>query len=336
MKLTVSTAEREYDIILEAGAIKKIEKYINTARKALIVTDTGVPENYSSAVAEKFDSSVIVRLPQGEKSKNIENFQLLLEKMLDASFNRKDCVVAVGGGVVGDISGFAASCYMRGIDFYNIPTTLLSQVDSSIGGKTAVDFKGVKNIIGSFYQPSAVIVDFDTLKTLDKRQLHAGLAESIKMAATCDAQLFEFIEKSGDIMADLPEIIKRSLEIKRDVVQKDPKEKGLRRILNFGHTLGHAVESYMNGKLLHGECVALGMLPMCSEEVRERLKALLYKYELPSNFSADATELERFVKHDKKAEKDSIAIVFVDKVGSWQIKDASPDDILKMYGSVFN
>lgn len=162
-----------------------------------------------------------------------------------------------------------------GVDFYNIPTTLLSQLDSSIGGKTAIDFEGVKNVVGSFYQPAKVIIDLDTLKTLDDRQLHAGLVEGIKMALTSNGKLFEFIEQSDDLQRDLLCIVQSSLIIKRDVVEKDPKEQGLRKVLNFGHTLGHAIESAQGGKLLHGECVGIGMLPMCSQKCDKDLSKCL-------------------------------------------------------------
>ena len=229
---------------------------------------------------------------------------------------------------MGDLSGFAASCYMRGIDFYNIPTTLLAQVDSSVGGKTAVNFGGVKNIVGAFYQPKKVIIDPETLKTLERRQLMAGLAEAIKMAATSSAELFEIIENSEDLDADLPEIIRRSLCIKRDVVEQDPKENGLRRILNFGHTVGHAVEGFNKGKLLHGECVALGMPPMCGGEALERVTKVLKKYGLPTEIEQSADELMPYLKHDKKMTADLVKVVLVDKIGQFRICDMRPEDIL--------
>jgi 3-dehydroquinate synthase len=179
-------------------------------------------------------------IPQGEKNKNFETYKFLLEVLSENEFTRNDCIVAVGGGVVGDISGFTASTYMRGIDFYNIPTTLLSQVDSSIGGKTAIDFYGYKNTVGAFYQPKAVVIDPDVLKTLPKRQLNNGLCESIKMAATSDKELFNLI-KNGGAYDNIETVIEKSLKIKKAVVENDEKEVGLRRVLNFGHTVGHAV-----------------------------------------------------------------------------------------------
>ena len=317
-----------YDIVLERGSLKKAGQLLELDRRVLVVTDEGVPPEYAGCVASRCREAIVVTVPRGEGSKSFEQLERLLSAMLEASFTRGDCVVAVGGGVVGDLSGFAASCYMRGIDFYNIPTTLLSQVDSSVGGKTAVNFGGVKNIVGAFYQPKKVIIDPETLKTLERRQLMAGLAEAIKMAATSSAELFELIEKSEDLDADLPEIIRRSLCIKRDVVEQDPKENGLRRILNFGHTVGHAVEGFNKGKLLHGECVALGMPPMCSGEALERVTKVLKKYGLPTEIEQSADELMPYLKHDKKMTADLVKVVLVDKIGQFRICDMRPEDIL--------
>ena len=317
-----------YDIVLERGSLKKAGQLLELDRRVLVVTDEGVPQEYAGCVASQCREAIVVTVPRGEGSKSFEQLERLLSAMLEASFTRGDCVVAVGGGVVGDLSGFAASCYMRGIDFYNIPTTLLAQVDSSVGGKTAVNFGGVKNIVGAFYQPKKVIIDPETLKTLERRQLMAGLAEAIKMAATSSAELFEIIEKSEDLDADLPEIIRRSLCIKRDVVEQDPKENGLRRILNFGHTVGHAVEGFNKGKLLHGECVALGMPPMCSGEALERVTKVLKKYGLPTEIEQSADELMPYLKHDKKMTADLVKVVLVDKIGQFRICDMRPEDIL--------
>lgn len=328
MIVPVKTDTWNYDIVLEPGAIKNAGELLNLNRRVLVVTDSGVPAQYAETVAAQCSEAVIVTIPQGEHSKCFDEFRHLLSEMLDKSFTRGDCVVAVGGGVVGDLSGFAASCYMRGVDFYNIPTTLLSQVDSSIGGKTAIDFGGVKNIVGAFYQPKKVIIDPEVLETLSRRQLMAGLAEAIKMAATNDAELFELIENSADLTADLPQIIYRALMIKKSVVEQDPRETGLRKVLNFGHTIGHAVESFSAGKLLHGECVALGMIPMSGDNAAARIKSVLEKYGLPSKIGQSAEELMPFLKHDKKMASDGIAAVIVDEIGSFRLCRMSADEIL--------
>ncbi|UKI15225.1 MAG: 3-dehydroquinate synthase [Clostridiales bacterium] len=288
-----------------------------------------MPETYAEKVARKCGTPVVVTLKHGEESKNFDNFKHILSVMLENSFSRKDCVVAVGGGVVGDIGGFAASCYMRGVDFFiTCRQPFLSMVDSSIGGKTAIDFMGVKNVVGSFYQPKAVVVDPCVLSTLDDRQLYAGLAESIKMAATSDASLFEFIE-NADVKRDVKEIIERSILIKKSRRGKGrKKEEGLRKVLNFGHTVGHAIESAEQGKLLHGECVATGMLYACSDGVKTRLENLMTKFGLPVRTEKTAAQLLPYITHDKKASGGKISTVYVDEIGSFKFIDRTAEEIL--------
>ena len=296
MIIPVKTAAGGYDIILERGAHRRADRYLRLDRKALVVTDDGVPPEYAKTVAKACKAPFIVTLPQGEKTKSLDSYKLLLSEMVKNDFTRSDCVVAVGGGVVGDLAGFVAASYMRGVDFYNIPTTVLSQVDSSIGGKVAVDFYGYKNIVGAFYPPKAVIIDPDMLKTLPDRQISNGLAEAVKMSLT-------------------------SLKIKRYVVEKDEKEGGLRKILNFGHTLAHAIESEnAMEKLYHGECVALGMIPMCSDTVRPRLISVLEKLNLPTKTETDAEAVINAMKHDKKMSGDKITVIFVPEVGSYEMR----------------
>lgn len=329
MIIPVKTDSFGYDIVIGQSILKSLTEYLNLDRKVLIVTDSGVPAEYAKTVADLCKIPVLLTLPEGEKSKNINEFQNILSTMLDSEFTRKDCVIAVGGGVVGDISGFVASCYMRGIDFYNIPTTLLSQVDSSIGGKTAIDFGGIKNSVGAFYQPKKVIIDTDVLKTLDSRQLFSGLTEAIKMAATSDEKLFSLIENSEDIWRDLPKIIESAILIKKDVVEKDPKENGLRRVLNFGHTIGHAIEALEKGTLLHGECVALGMLPFCSKDAKIRILKVLKKYSLPTEI-AHHDELIPYIKHDKKLTENGIVTVFVNRIGNFEFRKMSAEEIIDL------
>ena len=320
MKLTVKTSMGDYNIVIERRSINSLSEYCNTDKKALIVTDSGVPFEYAKAVSEQFKNNIIKVIPQGEKSKSFETYKELLEVLNENAFTRADCIVAVGGGVVGDLSGFTAATYMRGVDFYNIPTTLLSQVDSSIGGKTAIDFGGYKNTVGAFYQPKAVIIDPDVLKTLSKRQFNNGLAESIKMAATSDKALFEMFENNNaeDI---IDTVIERSLKIKKAVVEEDEKELGLRKVLNFGHTAGHAIETAAGlSDYLHGECVSMGMLAFSSHSVREKLINVLTKYNLPVKFDFPADEILSALRHDKKAKGDGVNVVFVNEIGSFEFK----------------
>ncbi len=335
MIINVKTSSGEYDIVLKRGALENAGKLLNLNRKALIVTDDGVPEIYAKTVAEQCKKPVVVTIPQGEASKQTDNWAELLKAMVENNFTRTDCVVAVGGGVVGDLSGFAAATFMRGIDFYNIPTTVLSQVDSSIGGKTAVDFMGYKNLVGAFYPPKKVIIDPETLKTLPQRQISNGLCESVKMAMTSDKELFRIFEENEITDEILDDIIYRSLLIKKSVVEADEREGGLRKILNFGHTLAHAVESINQmEKYYHGECVAIGMLPMCSDNVKRRLLSVLKKLNLPTALDENADELISACKHDKKAFGDNITVVTVEQIGEFKMKNLSFGEFSELVRSV--
>lgn len=332
MIIPVKMKDADYDIVLERGALKKVGEYINIKdNKALIVTDSGVPEEYAKAVATSFKNSFIHVFPEGEGSKNFDTYQGILKSLLENGFNRKDAVIAVGGGVTGDMAGFAAATYMRGIDFYNIPTTLLSQVDSSIGGKTGIDFCSVKNIVGAFYQPKKVIIDPDVLNTLPDRQIANGLAESIKMGITGDKELFG-ICKDKNYKDKIEEIIRRSLLVKRSVVEEDEKEAGLRRVLNFGHTLGHAIESAVGlGTLYHGECVALGMLPMCGGNIREAVRAALENVGLPTSFDYDKSAAYEALTHDKKSGSQStVTVVKSDEIGSFTFETVPTEELKEL------
>ncbi len=336
MNINVKTLVGSYDIVLERGLLLKAGEFLNLNRKVLIVTDDGVPEAYSKSVANQCKQSFVVTLKQGEASKQTDSWLLLLKTMAENNFTRSDCVVAVGGGVVGDLSGFAAASYMRGIDFYNIPTTVLSQVDSSIGGKTAVDFMGFKNLVGAFYPPKKVLIDFYTIKTLPERQVSNGLCEALKMAVTFDKELFEVFE-TKDVFSDeiMEYIIYRSLLIKKRVVEEDEKESGLRKVLNFGHTIAHAIESINDmEKYYHGECVAIGMLPMCSEEVRGKLFCVLKKLSLPTELLENADDIIEACRHDKKASGDNITVVTTEKIGEFKMKEISFLEFSQMIRSV--
>ena len=328
MTIHMNLVPDSYDILVERGILAEAKEYLNLNRRVLIVTDTGVPARYAQVLAAQCMEAVICTVEMGEGSKSLETFGTLLQTMLEKGFSRKDCVVAVGGGVVGDLSGFAASAYMRGIDFYNIPTTLLSQIDSSIGGKTAINFGGVKNIVGAFYQPKRVLIDPDLLKTLPERQIANGLAEAVKMALTSDKTLFELFEQE-DIDRNLEQIIIRSLIIKKNVVEQDEKETGLRKILNFGHTVGHGIESSMED-LYHGECVALGMLPMCGEAIRPRVMAVLKKCGLYRQLHYDWDKITQAAFHDKKADGSQVTVTLVEEPGSFEMRTMNCLEVMEL------
>ncbi len=319
MIIPLMLEKNSYDIVIERGCLKKAGEHLSLNRKVLIVTDDGVPSEYARTLASFCAQPYIVTLPQGEKTKCFASYMELCEKMISLGFTRTDCVVAVGGGVMGDLAGFVAATYMRGVDFYNIPTTLLSQVDSSVGGKTAIDVGDVKNIVGAFKQPKKVLIDPDLLATLPKRHISNGLAESVKMALTCDKELFELIE-SGVNDQNLQEIIVKSIIIKKNIVEQDEKESSLRRVLNFGHTVGHGIETAMSLTLLHGECVALGMLPMCDACVRERLVPVLEKLSLPTTAEFDKENVIEAIRHDKKLAGEYINAVWVNEIGSFEFR----------------
>lgn len=329
MIIPVNTSNGSYDIVLERGALLKAGEYLKLDRRALIVTDDGVPSIYAQTVAKQCKEAFVVTLPQGEKTKCFESYKELLSKMVGFGFTRSDCVIAVGGGVIGDLSGFVASSYMRGVDFYNIPTTLLSQVDSSIGGKVAIDFCGYKNIVGAFYQPKKVIIDFEVLSTLSPRQFSNGLAEALKMSVTSDKNLFCLL-KNQDVKENIEKIIEASLLIKKSVVENDEKEAGLRKILNFGHTVAHGIESDAGlSDWYHGECVAVGMLPMCSSEVREELLPVLEKLNLPTKIPYNADNVINAMRHDKKASADTITVITVEKIGEYKMEKLPLEDLAK-------
>ena len=337
MIIPVGLDKDSYNIVIERGALKRAAEIFDLDRKVMIVTDSQVPVEHYCGLASACKVSVAGIFQEGEASKTPQNFLNICNKMLKEGFSRRDCVVAVGGGVAGDMAGFAAACYMRGIDFYNVPTTLLSQVDSSVGGKTAVDLNGVKNIIGAFHQPRGVIIDPDVLKTLSHRQFACGAAEIIKIAACMAPELFERIESCGIAgNPDIDEIIAAAVALKVRVVEEDEREKGLRKVLNFGHTLGHGIEAVTG--LYHGECVALGMLPMCSGAVRERIQEVLKRENLPVGFFEKAPEPVKVIEaamHDKKAEGESIVTVRLDNIGSFRFEAASEEQLTRDYLEVF-
>lgn len=328
MKLHIDLKENGYDIIMEHGVLHHVSDHIDLNRKVMIITDSGVPAAYASIVAQQCKESHIHIVEQGEDSKSFPVFEELCKELLHHKFSRKDCVIALGGGVVGDLSGYVAASYMRGIDFIQIPTTTLSQIDSSIGGKVAINLDEVKNIIGAFYQPKIVIIDPDTLKTLPRRQYINGLIEAIKAGLIYDASLFELFEH-GDIDKDLDTIIYRALCVKKDVVEKDEKEQNLRKILNFGHTIGHAIESYYHlSDYLHGECVAMGMLYFIDDEpLKQRVLALYERLGIVSNAPYDTETVYETLCSDKKAGNGSVTIVRVKEAGKAELVETPLNDV---------
>ena len=325
MKITMNLGTRSYDIILKRGGLSNLHQFTDlTHRRVFVLTDSGVPAQYARTVADQCENGTVYTIPQGEGSKCLKVYGQVLTAMLEFGMDRKDLLVAVGGGVVGDLGGFCAASYMRGIDFVNCPTTTLSQIDSSIGGKTAIDLGSAKNIVGAFWQPQVVLVDPDTLTTLPRRQYINGLAEAVKAGLIADPELFDVFEH-GDVDKDIETIIYRSLLVKKKIVEQDERESGARKALNFGHTIGHGIEAVKgvrgrrtNG-LYHGECVALGMLPMIEDRsLQKRTRAVLRKLGLPVRTGVDKHKVLEYMRHDKKSGGKSITVIRVPGLGCWR------------------
>ena len=323
-KLTMNLGERSYDIILKNGALENLYQFARLDRRVAVVTDAGVPAEYAQRVADQCRDAKIITVPQGEASKSMKILESVLRQMLEFNMGRGDLVIAVGGGVVGDLAGFAASIYMRGIDFINCPTTTLSQIDSSIGGKTAIDLGETKNIVGAFWQPKVVLVDFDALATLPRRHFVNGLAEASKAGLIADPELFALFECEHP-EENIERIIYRSLRVKKNVVENDEHEQGQRACLNFGHTIGHGIEAVKgvrgrrtNG-LFHGECVALGMLPMIEDKsLVRRTRAIYRTLGLPTRTGVDNNKVLSYMQHDKKSAGSTITVIKVPGLGCWR------------------
>ena len=330
-EIKVELGERSYPVYIGRALIADVGKYFNLSRRVFVLTDSGVPAAYAEAVATAAKEAKIHTVNEGEGAKSPEVLTEVLSAMLEFNMTRGDCLVAVGGGVVGDLGGFAAACYMRGIDFYNVPTTLLSEIDSSVGGKTAINLGGVKNVVGAFHQPKAVLIDPDTLKSLPKRHISNGMAEAIKMAMTSDSELFGILEKEELDERLIDTVIERSVRTKARIVELDEREGGIRKILNFGHTFGHAIESAENmGNMLHGECVAMGCCIAVSDEIRRRVIPVFEKFNLPVMYEGDLKAALSYTEHDKKSDGKYLSVIFVEKIGETKILKMSKAGFFSM------
>jgi len=346
----VDTGHQRYDILIGSGLLDAAETWqgLPRAAMALIVSNTAVAPRYAarlrSALAPHYGSVSVLELPDGEQFKDWPTLNLIFDRLLGDGADRQTVLFALGGGVVGDITGFAAACYMRGVPFVQVPTTLLAQVDSSVGGKTAINHPAGKNMIGAFYQPQRVVCDLDTLRTLPLRELRAGLAEVIKYGPIADAGFLDWIEAHlDDLLARdagaLGHAVRRSCEIKAWVVGQDERESGLRAILNFGHTFGHAIESGLGyGHWLHGEAVACGMvmaadlsarLDLVPADFAVRLKQLIQRAGLPVRGPAlGADRYLELMRVDKKAQGGEIRFVLIEAPGRAVLR-AAPDALVR-------
>jgi len=333
---TINLKERSYPICITTNFddLGKTVLSLRTGKKILVVTDENVDRFHSEECIKRLEESGFevfkhVLVP-GEEYKTLDAVYEIYKKLVEYKLDRNSSLVALGGGVVGDISGFAAATYMRGIHFIQIPTTMLSQADSSVGGKTGVDFDGHKNAIGAFYQPRLVFMNINTIKTLPKREVSAGLAEVVKHGLIMDAEYCEYLsDNAGKIFAFdenvLQYLAKRNVSIKGQVVEQDEKENDLRAVLNLGHTIGHAVETAMDFKLLHGECVSIGIvgafklshrMEVLPESIVEQVKALLVKLELPVSLPGmDVDRVFQQIFYDKKVKDNKLKFVLPRRIG---------------------
>ena len=348
--LRVNLPGREYDIVSEPGILDKAGQLLRPILRgqlAAIVTDSNVEPLYASRLARSLHLAgfhvAVLEIPAGEKSKCPEVLSEVWEQLMDVGLTRTDAVIALGGGVVGDLAGFAAASILRGVDFVQVPTTLLAQVDSSVGGKVAIDLQAGKNLAGAFYQPKMVIMDPDCLKTLPDRVFSDGMAEVIKYGCIWDAALLEKIDALGSrekIMTHIEDILLACCDIKRQVVEQDELDTGLRMLLNFGHTLGHVYEKAYNYETYtHGEAVAAGMVaatqlgqhlgitPAGTDRV---IADVLTKYNLPLKIKAGEDDYRETLVKDKKSQGKTVSLVVLEEIGKARPEKLQQADLLKL------
>lgn len=343
INVKIKEKSKQYTIIIGSSITDLIKKFIaeeHKDKRVVIITDDQIKEICKPVLSSlKLINPCLISVPAGEQSKTRETKQEIEDKMLEKRYSRDTLIIAFGGGVIGDLAGFVASTYCRGIPYIQVPTTLLAMVDSSIGGKTAVDTKYGKNLIGTFSQPDAVFADLEFLNSLPKEEFLNGLAESVKIAITSDKELFSFIESNFKKILEkekdaLSRIIKRSIELKKDIVEKDEKESGLRQTLNLGHTFGHAYETYSNFKVKHGLCVSLGIAVETKIAVldnalkiseRERIISLLKALGLPAEIEKDTgtNEIIKLMEVDKKTKNHKPMFVILNKIGKIKTENSN-------------
>lgn len=349
-KLNIDVKYKQYDIVIQKGLFKNIGKNIKKIynnKKIVVMTDHNVEDIYGddlrdSLEAEGFKVETIV-VAAGEISKSLEVLQQVYTRLIDANVTRGDMIIAFGGGVIGDLCGFAAATYLRGVKFIQIPTTLLAQIDSSIGGKVAVNHSKGKNLIGSFYHPEIVLIDPELLKTLDDKFLYDGMAEVIKYGCIKDKNLFNNLleyNSADELFRDIEKIIITCCSIKKYVVESDERDIGMRMLLNFGHTLGHGIEKYYNyEKFTHGEAIAIGMynitkrseeLGITSKGITDSIEKLLKNWRLPYKLpDVDKQQILNTIFLDKKSDADYINLILLKNIGDSIIKRVHKEEMIK-------
>jgi len=349
--VTVDLGERSYPILIGVGALREIGGQLagrTRNRQAALITNPTVGRLYGDAVREALAAAgfntVVIEIPDGEEHKNLESLALVYERLSSGRMERGSPIVALGGGVVGDVAGFAAATFLRGVPYVQVPTTLLAQVDSSVGGKTGINIEAGKNLVGAFYQPSLVLIEPETLRTLPRREFGAGLAEVVKYGAILDSELFALLERQLDqiLALDMPllrSVVRRCCELKAMVVRRDERESDFRSILNFGHTLGHGLESVTEYKrFLHGEAIAIGMAfaaelsavrGYCTKETMQRIINLLKRCGLPVAIPAEliSPNLALAMGSDKKVSGAKIKFVCLEELGRTRFEHLTASDV---------
>lgn len=346
----IQLTNHSYDILIQKGALQTVGQWVSQQwgkQKVGIITDTNVAPLYAEQVKKSleeqgFKVSIYV-VTAGEQSKSLQEAEKLYQSLAEDQFSRSDGIIALGGGVIGDLAGFVASTFMRGLHFLQIPTTLLAQVDSSIGGKTAVNTSAAKNLVGTFAQPAGVLIDPEVLQTLDTRRIREGIAEIVKSAAIADVQLWEILQTLKDeheLIEQAETIIPLALQVKKHVVEEDEFDNGSRLTLNFGHTIGHGIENTAGyGVVSHGEAVAIGMVMISQEAERQQLmpagitdqiRQMLKKFHLPTQLETiQPVAVYQAITHDKKTRGSNIKIILLEKIGQAKIVTLPVEEIKK-------
>ena len=339
--MKIQVKENNYTIDINYKNDEKLRDYLNKNKDAkfLVITDENVLGIYSERLKNIMYglNYFTYKFPAGEKSKSMESYISINKFLLENNFNRGDIIIAFGGGVVGDISGFVAATYLRGIDFISVPTTLLSMIDSSVGGKNGINFMNLKNQIGAFYFPKYVHIDYSFLESLDQRNINNGLAEIFKYSVLRDKEFFDYLKSAKKL--DYEKIIYKSLKIKLDFVRDDERDRGKRQKLNLGHTIGHGIESLSNYKLNHGESIGIGTIYMAraaykmglaEEDLSKDLVRAFKKYNLPTSYDFETEEILEILKHDKKIKKNLINVILPVKIGEVISKKITFDELKKI------
>lgn len=325
--IRISLQESSYDVYIDKGLLSNVDKYIDCKKEYVIITDSNIPKQYIMSFSNKLTIKDTIVLKPGESLKCFSQVQYITNRLLGNKIPRSITLIAIGGGVIGDLTGFVASIYMRGVDYIQVPTSLLSQVDSSVGGKVGINTETMKNSVGSFYQPKMVLIDPNTLDTLEERHFNNGMAELIKHGLIAGKSLFK------ELFANKPkhqieELIIKSITIKKDIVSQDVKDKGIRQLLNYGHTIGHAIEQHSKYRLLHGESISIGMSLMAKDtDYEKELQDILNKYNLPTSYEYNKEDLMKYIRTDKKVTEKMLNLILVKEVGKGFVKTISVENM---------